>query len=652
MKTSKSPRFRGRISCALALSMLLFALPAFADRNYYVDAVNGSDANTNDGSLGAPFKTMTRARDVVRGYIAGGMSENIFVNLRGTGAFVFTTALEFTEADSGRDPYHISWQNYNTETPIVSGCAQVSGWVQVPGNSYNIWKAPMTAVNDVRWISVNGVRRGRAHSASTKTGTDWSYDACGHKEGIIVPDSVIGYWGNSGDMELRWDYEWRSHRLPVAGILAGPVQGTKVIKFDPIPLGWSQSMGAAPLMPSFDQPFVLENAYELLTEATGVCYYDKSAQMLYYRPDTGETLVGNIVVPVLDGPFVTITGASPTNRVHNLTFKGITFRYNRLSRASTLGSLPGQANKWANENDMKGASENQGYLPRAAIEVTNADNVNFERNTLTKLGGIGLALISGVSNSTILGNKFIDISDSALTAGTWRLFKLDTGEAPVETITVKNNTVDSAGAEFFSAPGMTFYYVQGCLISHNLLKNLPYTGISVGWGWNTPNGTNKTALNDVTYNRIENYMNTMNDGAGIYTLGPRVSLADGDLIESNYVDVQTPAVSNGYAAFYADQGSSGLAFSKNVAKTPTNILHGWLQLAYDGTMTNFSASNNFSTVATVWSKAIYDTCSVNDDVSNSVKKVYVNNTTVSPTASWTAADALDTIAKAGLESGY
>lgn len=651
MRTSKSPHSRGRFSYALAIVILLpsFALRAFAEREYFVDAVNGAD--TNDGrSTGTAFKTLSHAQDVVRSYIAGGMSENIVVNLRGTGAFVRTSVLAFTEADSGRDGFNIRWQSYGTETAILSGGVQVTGWT-LHDSANNIWKAPMANVNDVRWINVNGVRRDRARSASTKTGTAWNYDACGNKDGIVVPDSVIGYWGNPADIELRWDYEWRSHRLPVASIEAGAA-GTKVIKFAPIPLGWSQSMGAAPWMPSFDRPFFLHNAYELLTEVTGVCYYDELAQILYYRPVPGENPAGvSIVVPVLDGPFLTLTGVSPDNRVRNITFKGITFRYNRLSRASALGSLPGQANKWANEKDMTGTNENQGYLPRAAIEVTNADNITFERNTLTRLGGIGLALISGVSNSTILGNKFIDISDSALTAGTWKLFKLDAGEARVETITVSNNTVDSAGAEFFSAPGMTFYYVQACVISHNLLKNLPYSGISLGWGWNTPNGTNKTALNDVTYNRIENYMNVLSDGGAIYTLGKRESAMNGDLIEGNYVDVQPPAKSNGYAVFYADQGSSGLSLTNNVAKAPTDILHGWLQLAYDGTLTNFTASNNFATVSRVWSKEVYDTCSENDDVSNSAKLVYVNSTIVDPAAAWTPA-AQTIIANAGLEPGY
>jgi hypothetical protein len=653
MKTWKALQSCVRVSRAVALFMLMMATHAYADRNYYVDAVNGAD--NNDGlSTAAAFKSMTRARDVVRGYISNGMSENIIVNLRGTGAFVFSTALEFTEADSGSNGFNIYWQSYSNETAVISGGAQVTDWEPHGDPANNIWKASMTKTNDVRWMNVNGVRRSRAYSVIKKTGIGWNYDACGHKDGIIVPDSVIGYWGNASDMEVRWDYEWRSHRLPVASIVPGST-GTKVIRFAPIPLGWSQSMGAAPLMPSYDQPFVLHNAYELLGEATGVCYYDELAQILYYHLAAGENLAaGNVVVPVLDGPFITITGSSPSlaNRVRNLTFKGITFRYNRLSRASALGSLPGQANKWANEDDMKGASENQGYLPRAAIEVTNADNVNFERNTLTRLGGIGLALISGVSNSAIIRNNFIDISDSALTAGTWRLFKIDAGEGRVESITVKNNTVDGAGAEFFSAPGMAFYYVQSCVISHNHLQNLPYSGISLGWGWNTPNGTNKTALNDVTNNHIENYMNVVSDGAGIYTLGPRASPVNnesqGDLIDSNYVDVQTPAKSDGYTAFYADQGSSYLIFTNNVAKTPTTILHGWLQLAYDGTLSNFTASDNYSTLSTVWSKAIYDTCSVTDDVSNATKKVYVSRTTVSPTATWPTA-AQDIINKAGLE---
>ncbi|MDF2713894.1 MAG: hypothetical protein K0R28_819 [Paenibacillus sp.] len=48
--------------------------------HYYV-STTGSDT-TGTGSIQAPFRTPHKARDVIRQQIAGGMSEDITVNLR------------------------------------------------------------------------------------------------------------------------------------------------------------------------------------------------------------------------------------------------------------------------------------------------------------------------------------------------------------------------------------------------------------------------------------------------------------------------------------------------------------------------------------------------------------------------------------------
>lgn len=60
-------------------------------------------------------------------------------------------------------------------------------------------------------------------------------------------------------------------------------------------------------------------------------------------------------------------------------------------------------------------------------------------------------------------------------------------------------------------------YAHHVTIEHNLLQNLPYTAISVGWRW-APGLTN-THSNLITHNRIEHIMQQAGDGGGVYLMG-------------------------------------------------------------------------------------------------------------------------------------
>ena len=72
-------------------------------KTFYVSP-DGNDSNA--GTLEAPFKTITKARDTVRAYIATGMSENVTVYIRG-GSYYLETPLTFSSDDSGKDGYKV-----------------------------------------------------------------------------------------------------------------------------------------------------------------------------------------------------------------------------------------------------------------------------------------------------------------------------------------------------------------------------------------------------------------------------------------------------------------------------------------------------------------------------------------------------------------
>jgi len=93
------------------------------------------------------------------------------------------------------------------------------------------------------------------------------------------------------------------------------------------------------------------------------------------------------------------------------------------------------------------------------------------------------------------------------------------------------------------------------------LLDLPYTGISLGWGW-TPT-VNSMRNNQVQYNKISHYGKYMYDVAGIYTL----SAQPGTKIQYNAIDsiYHSPYahIPDHWFYLYTDEGSAYMEVSNN-----------------------------------------------------------------------------------------
>jgi len=104
-------------------------------------------------------------------------------------------------------------------------------------------------------------------------------------------------------------------------------------------------------------------------------------------------------------------------------------------------------------------------------------------------------------------------------------------------------------------------------VSSNEIRDLPYTGISVGWSWNPMPTVCEGHL--IAANNIHHVMQLLSDGGGIYTLGRQ----PGTVLRGNIIhDVPTNsgrAESNGV---FMDEGSSEMLLENNiiynVAKSP------------------------------------------------------------------------------------
>lgn len=92
---------------------------------------------------------------------------------------------------------------------------------------------------------------------------------------------------------------------------------------------------------------------------------------------------------------------------------------------------------------------------------------------------------------------------------------------------IANNLITDCANEDWGCVGICVGYARDVTIEHNELSHLPYSGVSVGWGWTRT--VNCMRNNRVTANHIHDFGREMCDFGGIYTL----SAQPGTTVSSN-----------------------------------------------------------------------------------------------------------------------
>jgi hypothetical protein len=127
---------------------------------------------------------------------------------------------------------------------------------------------------------------------------------------------------------------------------------------------------------------------------------------------------------------------------------------------------------------------------------------------------------------------------------------------------VTNCHVTRCGAESFGAVGIFAAFSADTRIAHNHIHDMPYTGISIGYRWDTSKTSNTRS--SVEYNHIHDVMKKLADGGGIYTLGYQ----PGSILRGNHIyNVHRSSFAHGKApnnGFFLDQGSKGFLLQENV----------------------------------------------------------------------------------------
>ncbi len=538
-------------------------------------APDGDDSNP--GTLDAPLRTLARARAVVRTKNKN-LTDDVTVYVRG-GTYPQQATLTFGSADSGEAPHYVNYVAYRDERPLITGGRPIQGWA-LSDVTAGIYSAP-AGTPPFRQLYVNGVKAIRARSPNL--GPDgapnfnrlsgWDKDA----REVQLSSSYVESFGDLTKLEMHLMTAWADNTLRVASITTSG--GTATVKFqspeDPLlfvrpnprldQFGWGSG-----------RAFYFENALELL-DAPGEWYLEETTNVVYYKPRAGEDITtASVVAPMLE-TVMSIEGASTSDQASYLRFEGLTFAHSNYLRPSQYGFLDSQAGQY---NLTADADNNQtvGHPP-AAVSVTNANHVQFERNLFTQLAATGLDLVSGTHHDLIVGNAFTDIGGSGISIGKFTASETTESHVPYDPSdanevctheTIENNFIDNVSTELQGACGIAGGHPAYLTVEHNEVSHTNFTGISIGYGWT--NAPNAMTDNEIDYNDIHDVANVLAGGAGVSTISNQGPASE---IEYNYLHDFGASPWADYAAqgLYLDEGTTGYTVAHNVlVNTPGTLV--------------------------------------------------------------------------------
>ena len=574
-----------RNSFLVSLALLLVTATAWAavQTAFYV-APSGNDANP--GSEAQPFASLERARQAVRA-INKDMTGDIEVVLHG-GVYPIGRTVAFDADDSGTAGHHVIYRAQAGETPILSGGKPVTGWQP---DQQGRWKAP-APVDDFRQLYVNGARATRARG-KPPAGLELAGE-----NGYKTTDVDMANWKNPADLELCYAIEWTHSRCKVQSIKR---EGDKAIitMLQPHFTQAKTKAGVDVLTPPranyMHIAVEIENALELLDEP-GEWYLDRKTKTVYYMPRQGEDMTkAEVIAPAVE-KLVELRG-TPDRPVHNIRFVGITFEHGSWLLPNAIGFVDVQANfflGWKNPMKRDGSLlsvHNEEIKSPSNIVCHAAKSVRFERCTFTRLGSGAIDLECGAQDNTIAGCRFYDISGSAVQVGDVRKddHHPDDPRKIVKNNAVVNNYIHDVAVEYQGGVGVFVGYTEGTVIAHNEIASLPYSGMSVGWGWGEEDaggGPNyqpyryatptPSKNNRIEYNHIHGVMNQSADGGAVYMLGNM----PGSVIRGNHIhDNGHPGMNRWLRAsgfpggVYLDEGSGFIEITGNlVYRVPQPML--------------------------------------------------------------------------------
>ena len=546
----------------------------------------GSDFN--DGTRQSPKATLTSALRQAREWrrtednrIQGGIT----IYMEG-GTYAFHEPVFIRPEDSGTKESPTIIRSVGDEKVILSGGICINGWKK----QGKVWVADVPAFNgrplDFRQLWVNGKKAVRARDVEDFEKMNRICSVDEKNEILYVPAvSIRRLIDNKGNLKAKYaemvlHQMWCVANLRIRSV---EVQGdSAAIRFhQPESRIQFEHPWPRPMVTTdgHNSAFYLTNAREL-QDVPGEWYHDIDARKVYYYPREGEKMQeAEVIVPAVE-TLVRVEGILDRPVCH-IRFEKITFSYTTWMRPSEKGHVPLQAGMYLTDgyridpkmqrNYLNHPLDNQGWLgrPAAAVRVVAARQIDFERCRFEHLGSTGLDYEEAVQGGVVRGCLFRDIAGNGLLVGSFSPAAHET-HLPYDPADrrevctqqhINNCYFTEIGNEDWGCLAIAAGYVGDVNIEHNEISEVPYSGISLGWGWTQT--VNCMRNNRVHANLIHHYAKHMYDVAGIYTLGSQPkSYVTENCVHSIYKPgyVHDP---NHWFYLYTDEGSSFITVRDN-----------------------------------------------------------------------------------------
>ncbi len=631
------------ICLTLFLIFSVFSVNSFAQKDenvkeayrIYVNA-NADDKNS-DGTAEKPFATIEKAKNHVK--TLNKTNGDIVIEIA-DGVYELNDTIVFDETDSGTQNCTIRYVASKGAKPIISGGRALTGtWKSEGDGIYSITyerdrKLRSLYVNGTRCYMTSNVAKAQGGTKKitiTEGEKDWAWTTGEVYSAVKFSLSKLpANTRNQDDIEFMTQTRWNTTIVCAQSL---EKRGLTTVANLQMPyaafaqqLGWGNEY-------QFKKNNMIFNVFEWLDEE-GEFYFDKSENKLYYKARANEDLnTANVVVPEIDVLF-DVEGQNKENRVHNISFEGLTFSYSDWNLCEVDSSHGRATNQGAMTLKAFADSDWHGNLYReydsnpASVYVSSASDISFLNNTICHTGNDGISFVNDVQNVAFDGNIVYDTSGTAMLIGhIQNMYIGDKGsekgrhsdkekydvnqEALCSNFKITNNLFKNTSRLFWGNPGVLFHAVENMTFQYNQIENTPYSGLSLGWGWWNFNGTEGAVIpneksivcqnNKIINNSFYNCITTLGDGGAIYTL----SEMPNTIISENYIKgIGTKGVEAAYhiRGIHVDEGTKFVYGERNVIDiNPSFACVDCGDWGYKGENTwkhNYSTSDSYTTTET------------------------------------------------------
>lgn len=468
------------LSQVLLLCLCLVSLPAqsFAEILYYVSP-DGSDAA--EGSIDAPFQTLEKARDTIRGLHPDQRRQNIRVILRG-GTYFMTQPFVLNVQDGAPLGLRVTYEAYPGESPVLDSGMEISGWKKAAvlpqgapqSAAGNLYEADMPDGLD-RFYALfdeNGfIRRARIPYESDPTmpaSIDGTRTRWLERDLLHFKPGPFRNWHNLPDIEiyLKPTRNWVCNYLQLRSVdlatntARTTVEGTYKL---------SGHMQRNRKTTDVEQELVMGgeicNVPEGLTEA-GTWIVDTVARKVYLWPCCDDQLQQRIVAPTLE-EYIRIDGVNDEwgdedVPVTGITIRGLTFKHGKR--------FVFQKDDRGVQHDWEMFDEGNAY-----VRLRGAENCAVEACSFLNGANSGIRLDLYAQNNRICGNRLDNLGYTGILLCGYGPGTKDVNRNNL----VTDNEISRVGQLWFHALGIFVFQSGYNTISHNFIHDTLYDAIVV-----------------------------------------------------------------------------------------------------------------------------------------------------------------------------